>query len=46
MKFAVFVKAGLLGLAAAFEEPEGHEYQRNPGDSKTRGRPCYRFLGK
>ncbi|KAK4234934.1 Chloroperoxidase [Achaetomium macrosporum] len=37
MKLSVFVEAGLLGLAAALREPKGHEYHRNPRDSRS---PC------
>ncbi|KAK3295298.1 Chloroperoxidase, partial [Chaetomium fimeti] len=37
MKLGVFVKVALFGLAAAVEEPEGHEYHQDPADSRS---PC------
>ncbi|KAH6635887.1 Chloroperoxidase [Chaetomium tenue] len=37
MKLGGFASVALFSLAAAVEEPEGHEYHRNPADDRS---PC------
>lgn len=35
MKLDAIASAALFGLAMAVEEPEGHEYHRDPADSQS-----------